>query len=202
MIDQPIYDCYINLGHELIAEIPAADDEPALFEGVVKKIAAHFPYSHIFIFLVQKRRNAHLCCRIFARRTAAGPAKFHTRRRQAPCARYYPGASLRAAQPTYSNDVRKDSYYLPHPSFHDTRSELAAPIRIEANVVEVLDIQDRRRGAFLAQDKEIMEILADHVGQVIDNVTSLQQIVRSVARRFMSHHQACSNIEGYRACRP
>lgn len=89
----------------------------------------------------------------------------------------------------YSNNVLRDPHYWKHPTLGDTRSELAAPIRIDDTIVGVLDIQDRRPGAFLAQDSEIMDILADHIGRVFDNSTSLQSIVRSVARRFMSHHE-------------
>lgn len=39
-----------DLGNELVG-IPAADDEPALFQTIAGKIAQQFPYSHIFIFL-------------------------------------------------------------------------------------------------------------------------------------------------------
>src|SRR5262249_10259784 len=42
-----------DLGQELVG-MPAAGDAPGLFAAVVRKVASHFPYSHISIFLSKK----------------------------------------------------------------------------------------------------------------------------------------------------
>lgn len=182
-----------DLGRELIG-ISAADDEPELFQTIVTKIATHFPYTHIFIFLLRKDDLLECVAGSSPEGRRLAEQKFTLSSNDNDSV-----GIVRHVVDTgalyYSNDVRKDKLHRSHPMFEDTRSELAVPIRINGNIVGVLDIQDRRWGAFLAQDTEIMEILADHIGRVLDNVTSLQEIVRSVARRFMSHHELNTTLE-------
>lgn len=175
-----------DLGNEMMG-LPAADDEPALFQTIVRKIAEQYPYNHILIFL---QKDGLLQC-------AAGSSAEGERlaREGFPLSRDQPDALgiirhvFETGKTYYTNRVQRDSYYRPHAALKHTRSELATPIFVDDAIVGVLDIQDHRPGAFLAQDREIMGILADHIGRVFDNSTSLHAIVRSVARRFMSHHE-------------
>ncbi len=175
-----------DLGNDLMG-IPAADDEPALFQTIARKISEQYPYNHILIFL---QKDGVLQCVAGSSAESELLAREHF-----PLSRDDPEALgiirhvFETRNTYYTNEVQRDRYYRPHAALKNTQSELAAPIFVDDEIVGVLDIQDHRRGAFLAQDREIMAILAEHIGRVFDNSTSLHAIVRSVARRFMSHHE-------------
>ncbi|MFN8478385.1 MAG: GAF domain-containing protein [Kouleothrix sp.] len=175
-----------DLGNDLMG-IPAADDEPALFQTICRKISEQYPYNHILIFL---QKDGILQCVAGSSAESELLAREHF-----PLARDDPEALgiirhvFETRNTYYTNQVQRDRYYRPHAALKNTQSELAAPIIVDDEIVGVLDIQDHRRGAFLAQDREIMAILAEHIGRVFDNSTALHAIVHSVARRFMSHHE-------------
>ena len=71
--------------------------------------------------------------------------------------------------PYVSNDVAHDPYYLSHQAFPDIRAELAVPIIVRHRLFGVLDIEVHQRDFFLDQDRKALEILANHIGWVIDN---------------------------------
>lgn len=182
-----------DLGKELMG-IPSVGDEPELFQTIASKIARQFPYSHIFIFIQQK--DGGLVCIAGSSVEGASLAQQGFQlNHDLVGSRGIVRHVFAKGTTYYSNDVLRDDLYWKHPALDDTRSELSAPIRIDDTIVGVLDIQDRRPGAFLAQDCEIMDILADHIGRVLENSTSLQSIVRSVARRFMTHHELEATLE-------
>lgn len=79
------------------------------------------------------------------------------------------GCVAKTVEPYISNDVLKDSIYLPHEAFPDTRAELVVPIRVRNRLYGVLDIQVHQPNFFLEQDLKAIEILANHIGWVIDN---------------------------------
>lgn len=66
------------------------------------------------------------------------------------------------------NDVAQDPRYLVY-EYHNTRSELALPIRIESETVGVLNVEDTRLHAFDETDKMVLETLSDHLGIAIKN---------------------------------
>lgn len=91
-----------------------------------------------------------------------------------------------------SNDVKKDHYYYFHDAFPDTSAELAAPIFVRERLYGVLDVQVKRRNYFLDQDLKAVEILANHVGWVIDSanhvgyVTWTDNILAQLGTSFFS----------------
>jgi len=66
------------------------------------------------------------------------------------------------------NDVSQDPRYLVY-EYHNTRSELAIPIRIDGEPVGVLNVEDTRLHAFDETDKMVLETLSDHLGIAIKN---------------------------------
>ncbi|HEX7555149.1 MAG TPA: GAF domain-containing protein, partial [Leptolinea sp.] len=75
-----------------------------------------------------------------------------------------------------SNSVIIDPYYMPHEAFPNTRAELVVPIKVRHRLYGVLDIQVHQRDYFLDQEIKAIEILANHIGWVIDNAEQFGQI--------------------------
>lgn len=173
---------------EKATETPSASDEKAMLDMAVRQIANDFSYEHVNVFL--RRGDGALFC-------AAGAC-------QAGRQLANQGFSLRKVgivsqvaefgEPYKANDVDRDRHYLKHEAFPDTKAELAVPLRAKGAIIGVLDIQTHRKGIFLDQDQEVMEILAGHLADAMVTMRMRQsryrikEIVQAITARFLSHH--------------
>lgn len=73
------------------------------------------------------------------------------------------------------NDVSQDPRYLAY-SYHNTRSELAVPIKVENVVVGVLNIEDTKLHAFDETDAVVLESLCDQLGSAIKNAKLFDEV--------------------------
>jgi len=73
------------------------------------------------------------------------------------------------------NDVTQAPDFLPNPLLPDTRSELAVPMVVGANVIGVFDIQSEQVGRFTDSDVNIQTTLAAQLATSIQNVRSFEQ---------------------------
>jgi signal transduction histidine kinase/CheY-like chemotaxis protein len=78
-------------------------------------------------------------------------------------------AVCRTRQYYVTNDAQTDPMFLAVKELPETRSEMAMPLLIGAELLGVLDIQHERRDAFDAEDKAVLLALADQVAIAIRN---------------------------------
>ena len=76
------------------------------------------------------------------------------------------------------DDVSKDPRYLAH-VYDETKSELAIPIRVEHEIVGVLNIEDKRVSAFDETDTVVLGTLCDQLGSAIKNAQLYEQLKKS-----------------------
>ena len=65
-----------------------------------------------------------------------------------------------------ANDVSVDPRYLAY-IYHNTNSELAVPIKVDSEVVGVLNVEDTRLHAFDETDATVLETLCEQIGVAI-----------------------------------
>jgi serine phosphatase RsbU (regulator of sigma subunit)/signal transduction protein with GAF and PtsI domain len=70
-------------------------------------------------------------------------------------------------RPAIANDVEKDERYRPWRALKETRSEVAVPLCLEAELVGVLDVQSNEAGAFSEDDLFILETVGAQVAIAI-----------------------------------
>ncbi len=69
-----------------------------------------------------------------------------------------------------ANDVTEDPYYInPYPEALPTRSELTLPLKVDGELVGVLDVQSPELHAFDEHDVRVVQTLADQVAVAIKN---------------------------------
>lgn len=73
------------------------------------------------------------------------------------------------------NDVSRDPRYLAL-DYHDTKSEIALPIRIDRDVVGVLNVEDTTPHAFDETDSVMLETLCDQLGAAIKNAQLYEEL--------------------------
>lgn len=72
-------------------------------------------------------------------------------------------------EPRIALDVGEDAVYFDNPDLPDTRSEMALPLKVQDQVIGVLDVQSTLEKAFTQEDVEILQILADQIALAIKN---------------------------------
>lgn len=183
-----------QMEEEAIAS-PAAADERAMLDMAVRQIATDFSYEHVNIFL--RRNDGALVC-------AAGACQAGRDLTEKGFALQKDSIVSQVAttgRPYNANDVDKDSHYLKHEAFPNTKAELAVPMRAGGDTVGVLDVQTHGKGVFLDQDQEVMEILAGHIADTITNVRMRQSryrintIVQAITARFLTHYDLENTLE-------
>ncbi len=73
------------------------------------------------------------------------------------------------------NDVSRDPRYITY-SYHDTRSELALPIRVDGQVAAVLNVEDRKLYAFDDTDAVVLETLCEQLGSAMKNALLYEEV--------------------------
>lgn len=91
-----------------------------------------------------------------------------------------------------TNNVALDEHYKTHEAFPKTKAEMTVPIFIDSELYGVMDVQSWRKDYFLDQDIKAIEIIANHLGWVIQSADQLERqleignIVKNVAQRFFT----------------
>ncbi|HTY59862.1 MAG TPA: GAF domain-containing protein [Bacteroidota bacterium] len=80
-----------------------------------------------------------------------------------------------------SADVTQDPRYSAN-RYTETRSEMAIPIRVEHEIVGVLNVEDERPGAFDETDAIVLETLCDQMGSAIKNAQLYDRLKRTNAK--------------------
>ncbi len=76
------------------------------------------------------------------------------------------------------NDVSLDPRYVVY-EYHNTKSELAIPIKIENEIVGVMNVEDTKLHAFDEMDAVVLETLSDQLGIAIKNAKLYDEIRRA-----------------------
>jgi K+-sensing histidine kinase KdpD len=74
-----------------------------------------------------------------------------------------------------ANDVSLDKRYLSY-AYHSTNSELTIPIKVGADVVGILNVEDTKLHAFDETDVLVLKTLCDQLGSVIHNAMLYREV--------------------------
>lgn len=77
-------------------------------------------------------------------------------------------------------DTNHDTTHEYNPLLPNTRSEAAIPLRVDKDIIGVLDVQSDQPNAFTVDDVSIIQILTDQLATVIERVRLLQQVERNL----------------------
>jgi sigma-B regulation protein RsbU (phosphoserine phosphatase) len=86
------------------------------------------------------------------------------------------GVAAQTRQPQLVADVHADQRYLN--ALDAVRSELAVPMVARQRLVGVIDLQSVQPGAFSAQDRALLQLIASRVGAAIDNARLYRRVER------------------------
>lgn len=84
------------------------------------------------------------------------------------------GRAVKLGEPQLVGDVTRDDNYLVYDP--DTRSELAVPIKVDGQVIGVINVEHEQPYAFDLEDKRMLEALATHAGIAMDKSQRFQEL--------------------------
>lgn len=83
-------------------------------------------------------------------------------------------------EPRIALDTGADDTFFSNPHLPNTRSEMALPLKVENNIIGVLDVQSEQPQAFNEDDVAVMQVMADHLATAIERTRLLQEVERNL----------------------
>ena len=74
-----------------------------------------------------------------------------------------------------------DAVHFNNPFLPNTRTELAVPLKVEARIIGVLDVQSNQSQAFTTEEIAIIQIMADQLASAIERTRLLQTVEKSLS---------------------
>jgi len=90
------------------------------------------------------------------------------------------GRASATGEPRIALDTGADPAFFNNPHLPSTRSEMALPLKVESNVIGVLDVQSDQPEAFNEDDVAIMQVMADQLATAIERTRLLQEVERNL----------------------
>ncbi|MCW3993271.1 MAG: GAF domain-containing protein [Candidatus Bathyarchaeota archaeon] len=101
------------------------------------------------------------------------------------------GKAARTGKPIFVPDIRKEkTYILGKPNM---LSELAVPIKVEKEVLGVLNVESKKIAGFDEEDRELLEILASHAAIAISDIKRHTQL-RKLSNRLANLMESSTEI--------
>jgi signal transduction histidine kinase/putative methionine-R-sulfoxide reductase with GAF domain len=152
--------------------------ESNLYDRIVTLIQEFFHYDHVGIYLIDKKKS------VFVLQSLAGKYK----------GIIFPGQTIpfgqgivswvaTHGQTLLSNDVRENPYFLNlTPDLIPTEAELCVPIRVDDEIIGVLNIEHSELLSFDQDDLNSIEVLAGRIAVAIKKSRLYDELHRSHAR--------------------
>jgi len=171
---------------EAIAQIARATTTNEGLETLLPRLATlvseQFGYYHTGVFIIdEKRENA-----VLSASNSEGGNRMLQRGHKLQIGQTgIVGYVSATGTPRIALDVGDDAVFFNNPDLPNTHSEMALPLRIEDEIVGVLDIQSTEENAFQEDDIDVLSTLADQVTIAIQNARnydSMQKLLQQAQR--------------------
>lgn len=181
----------LQVTSEVARETAAIHDPEQLLNDVTRLISERLGHYHVGIFLIEGTRervvrpgalpeNEGGYAVLKAANSEGGQQMLARGHRLKVGQVGIVGYVASAGRPRIALDVGRDAIYFNNPDLPLTRSEVALPLKIQNQVVGVLDVQSKRAQAFSEEDLSILQILADQVALAIENARLIAESRKTV----------------------
>jgi len=147
-----------------------------LFQLATRIIHENFDFYHVGIFLVDPPSKSV----VLQAASSEGGQRMLARQHRLPLGTGIVGYAAEQGQARIAFDVGEDSVFFNNPDLPETRSEMALPLKIGAQIIGVLDVQSKQPEAFSSEDIEILSILADQLAIAIKNARLFEENQRTI----------------------
>ncbi len=157
-----------------------------LLPQITSVISEHFGYYHVGIFLNDENNlNA-----ILRASNSEGGKRMLERGHQLKIGEQgIVGNVAATGNIRVARNVGDDTVYFDNPDLPETLSEMALPLKVEKQIVGVLDVQSKQVDAFSQEDIGVLSLLADEVSIAIENTRLLETASKTLAETETIYRQ-------------
>jgi sigma-B regulation protein RsbU (phosphoserine phosphatase) len=160
----------LTLVRRVSAQIANVFDLDELTRRVTKLIQRTFNYYYVAIFTLEPGQD------LLRFRSSAGQTHARGKRLEAKLGEGLVGTVASTGEDVVTNDVNTDARYKFINSLSETQSEAALPLKIESEILGVLDVQSDRLGAFHPNDLLVLRALADTISIAINGARLYSEV--------------------------
>lgn len=154
----------------VVQQVVAIHDMGALLNNVVELITGQLGFYHCGIFLLDEQNNYAV---LQSASSQGGRRMLESGYRLKVGEEGLVGRAAKEKKTLVTLDADSDANYSKNPDLPETRSEIAFPLVVGGKIIGVLDIQSKQAQAFAKGDANILQILADQLALVMENVRLL-----------------------------
>ncbi|MBN1995473.1 MAG: GAF domain-containing protein [Anaerolineae bacterium] len=175
-----------------IAAVPNLDD---LFQQVVNLVQARFGYYHAHVYTLE---NGDL---VMQEGTGEAGRKMKDAGHKIPLAatKSLVARAARTGKPVLITNVLQERSWLPNPLLPETKSELAAPIKLGEQVLGVLDVQNDTINSLDEEDQILLMGLCGQIAVAINNrrLEARRREAEEAQRKLMEELDAFAHTVGH-----
>jgi GAF domain-containing protein/HAMP domain-containing protein len=167
----------LRVAAEIARDAASARDLNELLPRAADLILSRFGFYHIGIFLLDNNKEYAV---LVASPTEAGRQMMENNHRLAVGEAGIVGRVAATGEPRVALNTGSDVAFFDNPYLPETRSEMALPLKVENNIIGVLDVQSDQLEAFNEDDVAIMQVMADQLATAIERTRLLQEVERNL----------------------
>ena len=167
----------LRVAAEIARDAASARDLNELLTRAADLILRRFDFYHIGIFLLDNHKEYAV---LVASPTEAGRQMMENNHRLRVGEVGIVGRASATGEPRIALDTGADNAFFDNPYLPNTRSEMALPLKVENNIIGVLDVQSDQPEAFNEDDVAIMQVMADQLATAIERTRLLQEVERNL----------------------
>ncbi len=171
---------------QVARQIVTAQELDALLTSITHLISDRFGFYHVGIFLLDDNQEY----AVLRAANSEGGQRMLARRHMLQVGKVgIVGYTTGTGQVRIATDVGEDAVFFNNPDLPDTRSEISLPLAIGNTIIGALDIQSTQPNAFLPEDVELLNTLANQVAVAIYNNRLYLDTLRALNEAENLHRQ-------------
>ncbi|MGZ9236155.1 MAG: GAF domain-containing protein, partial [Anaerolineales bacterium] len=167
----------LRVAAEIARDAASARDLDELLTRAGELIISRFDFYHIGIFLLDNNKEYAI---LVASPTESGRNMIKNNHRLRVGEVGIVGRVSASGEPRIALNTGSDAVFFDNPYLPNTHSEMALPLKVENNIIGVLDVQSDRPQAFNEDDIAIMQVMADQLATAIERTRLLQEVERNL----------------------
>jgi PAS domain S-box-containing protein len=149
-------------------------DVNELINTLVNLIRDKFDYYYVGLFLIDEAKEWAV---LRAGTGEAGRVQLEKRHQLKIGGESMIGWCIQNRQARIALDVGKEAVRFQNPDLPDTHSEMALPLLSRGEVIGALTVQSTQRGAFSKEDITVLQTMADHLANGLENARLFEKTV-------------------------
>jgi signal transduction histidine kinase len=174
----------INALYQVSRGLAGSLDPDQILKNVVDILQKNFGYYHVQVFLKDPDGD------YLVARYGSGKIGDFLREQEyrLPMGTGIVGHVAETGEPFMTNDVDRVVFFIRHPLLPDTQSCLTVPIKVDNQVIGVLDIEQMPPDRLTSRDMQLMNVAADQLAVALQKANLYNELQTSLRQeRFMQN---------------